>query len=92
MTQFAYNEASFMLIRLLQSFDQVELAPEAQPLDARPPKEWQAAGGRQAVETVIPKTHLTMYSHVSHHLDCACFRYFESVISDALRLCRRACG
>ena len=63
--QFAYNEASFMLVRLLQHFDHVELAPEARPVDARPPKQWQAAGGRQAIETIIPKTHLTLYSHVS---------------------------
>jgi len=73
-----------MLIRLLQSFDRVELAPEAQPLDGRPPKEWQTAGGRQAIETIIPKTHLTLYVHVSDYLKFCRFRYFWPAIIDAL--------
>ena len=57
-----------MLIRLLQAFDGFELAPDAQPPDSLPPPEWKNAPGRQAKERFFPKTHLTMYSHVSLRL------------------------
>ncbi|KZS95587.1 cytochrome P450 monooxygenase pc-1 [Sistotremastrum niveocremeum HHB9708] len=60
--QFAYNEISFFLIRLLQSFDQIELATDAQPLDSRPPAEWKQKTGRAAIEQFVPQTHLTMYA------------------------------
>ncbi|EJD03502.1 cytochrome P450 monooxygenase pc-1 [Fomitiporia mediterranea MF3/22] len=60
--QFAYNEASFMLVRLLQAFDGVSLAEDAQPEDTLPPKEWkEAVGERKSVEKVWPKSHLTIY-------------------------------
>jgi hypothetical protein len=62
--QFAYNEASYFLIRLLQQFDHVELAPDAQPADSHPPAEWANAGGRKGIERFWPKSHLTMYAHV----------------------------
>nr|GAT57937.1 cytochrome P450 [Mycena chlorophos] len=58
--QFAYNEMSFMLVRLLQSFAKFELAEDALPPDARPPVEWRSAQGRKAVERFRPKVHLTM--------------------------------
>ncbi|KAH8119743.1 cytochrome P450 monooxygenase pc-1 [Phellopilus nigrolimitatus] len=62
--QFAYNETSFMLIRLLQAFDAVELAPDAQPPKTRVPAAWaKAAGERKSKERVWPKSHLTMYAH-----------------------------
>lgn len=55
-----------MLIKLLQSFSTVELAPDAQPEWSKPPVEWkEAKDPRKASETFFPKTHLTMYSHVS---------------------------
>lgn len=53
-----------MLVRLLQAFDGLELAPDAQPIDSLPPPEWRNAPGRQAKERFFPKTHLTMYAHV----------------------------
>ena len=68
--QFAYNEASFMLVRLLQAFDHIELAPDAQPAGSVPPDEWREeaeAGGRgdrKAVERVWVKSHLTIYAKV----------------------------
>lgn len=40
--QFAYNEMSLMIVRLLQAFDKIEFAPQAQPHDARPPANWDA--------------------------------------------------
>ncbi|KAI0638092.1 cytochrome P450 monooxygenase pc-3 [Trametes polyzona] len=61
--QFAYNEMSFFLIRLLQNFSHVELDLSAQPPDARPPPEWASAEGQKGKEKVIPKAHLTLYVH-----------------------------
>ncbi|KAI0318188.1 cytochrome P450 [Amylostereum chailletii] len=61
--QFAYNEISFTLIRFLQTFSSVSLALDVQPSDTIPPKEWAQAEGRQAIEKVWPKQHLTMYAH-----------------------------
>jgi cytochrome P450 len=68
--QFAYNEVSFFLIRLLQKFSGVSLAQDAQPPGSIPPKSWKSAGGRQAIEKVWPMSHLTMYSHVSWAIFC----------------------
>lgn len=60
--QFAYNEASFMLIRLVQSFKNFRLATEDNP-GSLPPPEWKASGvGRKAVEKVNLKSHLTIYA------------------------------
>ncbi|EGO01601.1 hypothetical protein SERLA73DRAFT_176994 [Serpula lacrymans var. lacrymans S7.3] len=61
--QFAYNEMSFMLIRLLQNFSSMELAPEAQSPETRPPVAWAQSEGRKATEKFYPKMHLTMYAH-----------------------------
>ncbi|KAF8126892.1 cytochrome P450 [Boletus edulis] len=60
--QFAYNEMSFMLIRLLQQFDTFSLAPDAQA-HTLPPAAWAEAAGRKATEKIFPKVHLTMYVH-----------------------------
>jgi len=61
--QFAYNEMSFILIRLLQNFASISLAPDAQAPDTLPPPAWVEAGGRKATEKIFPKIHLTMYAH-----------------------------
>jgi len=60
--QFAYNEISFMLIRLLQSFDGVTLAVDEQPPEARPPVEWSKTDDRRRMEKIRPKNHLTTYA------------------------------
>ncbi|QRV93092.1 cytochrome P450 family protein [Ceratobasidium sp. AG-Ba] len=60
--QFAYNEVSFFLVRLLQRVDAIELAPEAHPEGTLPPEEWKSGVGRKAFEKVWPKSHLTIYS------------------------------
>ncbi|KAJ6489423.1 cytochrome P450 monooxygenase pc-1 [Mycena vulgaris] len=57
--QFAYNEISFMLIRLLQSFAGTALDPEACPPHARVPPEWRHGHGRMAVERFRPRLHLS---------------------------------
>ncbi|KAJ7078425.1 cytochrome P450 monooxygenase CYP63 [Mycena belliarum] len=58
---YALNEAAYALVRLLQEFDSVALAPEAQPAGSLPPPEWKARRGRQAVERVWPAAALTLY-------------------------------
>ncbi len=68
--QFAYNEMSFFLIRLLQSFAHMELDLSAQPPEARSPVEWAGAEGQKGREKIIPKAHLTLYVEVSG-LACA---------------------
>ncbi|KAF9475881.1 cytochrome P450 [Pholiota conissans] len=60
--QFAYQEASFFLVRLLQKFRNFRMAPDAQPEWSKPPAHWVAEGGRKAIEKVVPGTHLTMYA------------------------------
>ncbi|KAJ7069859.1 cytochrome P450 [Mycena amicta] len=60
--QFAYNEISFIIIRLLQNFSEVSLDTEAFRPDARPDPDWAALEGRKAMDKFRPKMHLTMYS------------------------------
>ncbi|KAF9007215.1 CYP63 cytochrome P450 monooxygenase-like protein [Cyathus striatus] len=60
--QFAYNEMSFIIIRLLQAFSTVSLDLDALPSECHPPAEWATAKGRKAIEQIFPKTHLTMYT------------------------------
>ncbi|KAJ3994481.1 cytochrome P450 [Lentinula boryana] len=59
--QFAYNESSFFLVRLLQNFSSIELSGESQPPSSRPPVSWKAEGGIKATEKIRLKTHLTLY-------------------------------
>ncbi|KAF7314204.1 SWIM-type domain-containing protein [Mycena kentingensis (nom. inval.)] len=64
--QFAYNEMSFVLVRLLQAFDEVEVDVGAWPPGTRPNPAWRelgVEGGRKAVEGFWPKMHLTMFSN-----------------------------
>ncbi|KNZ78574.1 Cytochrome P450 52E1 [Termitomyces sp. J132] len=60
--QFAYNEMSFMLIRLVQQFTRVTLDEAAAPPHAKPPAHWKNGVGRKTIERVYPKSHLTMYA------------------------------
>ncbi|CAE6471441.1 unnamed protein product [Rhizoctonia solani] len=59
--QFAYNEASYFLSRLLQRVESFELVPEAYPDGTLPPPEWKNGEGRTVYEKVWPKSHLTIY-------------------------------
>ncbi|KAG0700618.1 cytochrome P450 monooxygenase pc-3 [Suillus ampliporus] len=56
--QFAYNEMSFFLVRLLQSFSSVSLDLKFQ---TPPPTEWANEPGRKSVDKVVFKSHLTTY-------------------------------
>ncbi|KAF7373956.1 hypothetical protein MSAN_00608100 [Mycena sanguinolenta] len=60
--QFAYNEVSFFLVRLLQTFSAFTLAPDAQPESTKPPASWKEAVGTQATEKIMLGRHLTMFS------------------------------
>ncbi|KAF7318139.1 hypothetical protein HMN09_00322000 [Mycena chlorophos] len=60
--QFAYHEASFFLVRLLQNFTDFELAPDAQPEDSKPPASWKLRPGTQATEKIKLGLHLTMFA------------------------------
>ncbi|KAJ6513501.1 cytochrome P450 monooxygenase pc-1 [Mycena vulgaris] len=57
---FAYNEMSFMIIRLLQAFSSFSLDEDAFAPEGRPPAEWAATEGRKAIEKFRPKLHLSM--------------------------------
>jgi cytochrome P450 len=67
--QFAYNMSSIFLIRLLQRFDNICLALDAQPPDSLPPAEWASEvrplDPRKAREKVFPKTSINMSVKVS---------------------------
>ncbi|KAJ7284578.1 cytochrome P450 monooxygenase pc-1 [Mycena rebaudengoi] len=60
--QFAYNEMSFLIIRLLQNFSAISLNVDACPPDARVPPEWAGQAGRKGIEQFVPQAHLTMYA------------------------------
>ncbi|CAK5275913.1 unnamed protein product [Mycena citricolor] len=58
--QFAYQEASFFLIRLLQRFSTFHLASDAQPEGTLPPKSWETCPYKKH-EKVTFGGNLTMY-------------------------------
>ncbi|KAK0462792.1 cytochrome P450 monooxygenase pc-3 [Armillaria novae-zelandiae] len=61
--QFAYNEASYYLIRLLQTFSSFSLATDAQPAEGIPPKSWtKAPGTTKGRDKIMFGLHLTMYA------------------------------
>lgn len=62
--QFAYNEMSLFLIRLLQTFSGISFAPDADP-DSLPPASWATGEARRPIERVWLKAHLTLYANVS---------------------------
>jgi hypothetical protein len=66
----AYNEASFLLVKVLQVFDRFTLAQgEVAPLDCQPPAEWKTRKGRQSFEKFYPALILALGAKViSFHL------------------------
>ncbi|KAK0213265.1 cytochrome P450 [Desarmillaria ectypa] len=61
--QFAYNEASYYLIRLLQNFSSFSLATEAQPSESIPPKSWTPAPGTtKGRDRIMFGIHVTLYA------------------------------
>ncbi|KAJ3889160.1 cytochrome P450 monooxygenase pc-1 [Lentinula edodes] len=68
--QFAYNEMSFFLVRLIQNFTSFthfpELCPPEFQYNSYPilsyPSEWKSFPGRKGIDKFFPKLTLTMYS------------------------------
>ncbi|EKM59239.1 uncharacterized protein PHACADRAFT_249541 [Phanerochaete carnosa HHB-10118-sp] len=60
--QFAYNEMSFFLIKLLQTFESISFDRESFEPEALPPAEWAKFPGRKGKEKFWPRAHLTLYS------------------------------
>ncbi|KAJ7131724.1 cytochrome P450 monooxygenase pc-1 [Mycena crocata] len=58
--QFAYNEMSFVLIRLLQAFSSFSLDEDALAPEGRPPVEWASAPGRKGIDKFRPSLHISM--------------------------------
>ncbi|KAI5983159.1 cytochrome P450 monooxygenase CYP63 [Pisolithus marmoratus] len=58
---YAYNEASYFLVRLMQRFCTFTLAPDAQPLSSLPPADWKAGRGRMAIERIRPEAAMTLF-------------------------------
>jgi len=56
--QFAYHEATYFLVRLLQQFTGFSLE---QSENLQIPTDWAACDGLQGTEKVFPAAHLTMY-------------------------------
>ncbi|KAJ7047927.1 cytochrome P450 monooxygenase pc-2 [Mycena alexandri] len=59
--QFAYQETSFFLVRLLQRFASFSLAPDAQPEHTKPPASWKSSP-MKAKEQITFGASLTMYA------------------------------
>lgn len=62
--EFALNEAAFFVVRLLQRFKALHLAPEFQPDGSLPPNDWRGKPGRQSIEQIRPAINFTMHSKV----------------------------
>lgn len=59
--QFAYNEASTVIAKIVQAFKSITFDMDSNP-EAKPPVAWAAAGGRKAMEKVWVKSHTTLYA------------------------------
>ncbi|KAF8308493.1 cytochrome P450 monooxygenase CYP63 [Clavulina sp. PMI_390] len=61
---FAYNQASFLTVRILQAFESFQLRQrEDAPAGSLPPQDWETSKHpRQATEKIWPATGITLYS------------------------------
>ncbi|KAI0645640.1 cytochrome P450 [Trametes meyenii] len=59
--QFAYNETSFMLIRLMQQVTSIKFVPEVAPDSVAPP-DYADSLGADGTDRVLMASHLTMYA------------------------------
>ncbi|KAG7088514.1 hypothetical protein E1B28_012498 [Marasmius oreades] len=60
--QFAYNEMSLMLIRLLQHFQSFTFLPDCVTPEFQTPAEWGGLPGRKGIDKFFPKMTLTMFT------------------------------
>lgn len=61
---YAYNQMSYFVIRLIQRFDRFTLTPQYQPQGSLPPAEWMKRSGRQNEEKIWPAAALTLFVKV----------------------------
>jgi hypothetical protein len=73
--QFAYHQATFFLVRLLQQFTGFALDDS----NAKPPADWAHAPNRKATEKIHILAHLTMYVKVSVYFDLCCWTSLLSI-------------
>ena len=69
--QFAYNETSFMLVRLLQQVSSIQFTPEVAPESMIPPN-YNDSPGSDGKDRVWISRHLTAFAKV-------CFLYDVSI-------------
>lgn len=60
--QFAYHEATFYLVRLLQQFTEFTLDDAN---NVKPPADWAGCDGLKGKDKIVPGAHLTLYVKVS---------------------------
>jgi len=59
--QLAYNEASTIIVRIVQAFKSITLDMDSNP-EAKPPAAWGTGNGRKAIEKVWVKSHITLHA------------------------------
>ena len=59
--QFAYNEASTIIVRIAQAFKSIALDMDSNP-ESKPPAAWAMGKGRKAIEKVWVKSHISIYA------------------------------
>jgi len=63
--QFAYHEATYYLVRLLQQFTSFTLDNAS---NVKPPSGWAGCEGLKGTEKVYANTHITMYVKVGTNI------------------------
>ena len=58
--QFAYNEASAIIVRLVQAFKSISLDMNSNP-EAKPPAGWATGSGRKTIEKIWLMSEITTY-------------------------------
>jgi cytochrome P450 len=59
--QFAYNEASSVIARIVQAFKTIRLDMDSNP-ESKPPTSWATGSGRKAMEKVRVATNMTLHA------------------------------
>jgi cytochrome P450 len=60
--QFAYNETSVIVVRLVQAFKGISLDMDSNP-ESKPPAAWALGEGRKTAEKVWVRSDVTLYSN-----------------------------
>jgi hypothetical protein len=71
--QFAYNEMSYFLIRLLQNFSDVSFAEDVQPPESKPPAAWKSCPGTKGTDKIRHTASLTLGIKVRLESSSRCF-------------------